>query len=201
MSLSHPLTPLDKWLSTDELFNKLYPPSVRLLANNHWTPLAVAREVALFLGVEKGSKILDIGSGVGKFCLPAAVLKPECFFYGIEQRKDLIQHAETAKSILNVSNVIFTHGNFTNLKFKDYNHFYFYNSFYENLPGTQKIDQQLTYTPELYKYYYSMLYRQLAPLPSGTRLAIYHSQEDEMPPGFYVVKSDKENLLNFLIKE
>jgi len=32
---------------------------------------------------------LDIGSGVGKFCLAGAYYKPSASFFGVEQRKDL----------------------------------------------------------------------------------------------------------------
>ena len=52
----------------------------------------------------------------------------------------LINHAEIAKNILGFKNVKFMHGNFTQLDFRNYDHFYFYNSFYENLDGTNKID-------------------------------------------------------------
>jgi len=78
----------ESWFSSDAHFNHLYPSSIRLLAQRHWTPLVVARKAANFLAAESNVKILDIGSGVGKFCLAAAHYKPKAFYYGIEQRKD-----------------------------------------------------------------------------------------------------------------
>jgi len=44
-----------------------------------WTPLAIARKAAEFLA-EPGSKVLDIGSGIGKFCLTGAFFNPEATF-------------------------------------------------------------------------------------------------------------------------
>jgi len=189
-----------KWFRSDLDFDQIYPPSIQKLAGKHWTPLSIARKAAEFLAAERNVSILDIGSGVGKFCIGAAHYKPEAYYYGVEQRRKLISHAETAKEMFRMNNVSFIHGNFSQLNFKDYDHFYFYNSFYENLRGTEKIDNNIEYTPELYNYYNRYLFKQLEPLPAGTRLATFHSLEDEVPPCYHVVGSEMNNLLKFWIK-
>ena len=191
----------ENWFNSDSRFDKLYPLPIRRLGERHWTPLEVAESAALFLAAEKGVRILDIGSGVGKFCLSAAHYKPDALYYGVEQRKDLVTYAESAKQILNLSNVSFIHENFTKLDFKQYDHFYFYNSFYENLTGIPKIDESITYSSDLFNFYNRNLYRQLAKRPSGTRVAGYHSLEVEMPRNYHVVGSDMDGLLKFWIKE
>ena len=84
---------IDKWFNSDVQFNNIYPSTIQLLASKHWTPLAVARKAANFLAAEKNVRILDIGSGVGKFCLAAAYHKPDAYYFGVEQRKSLINHA------------------------------------------------------------------------------------------------------------
>lgn len=184
----------------DESFNQLYPPSIAKLAKRHWTPLQVAQKAADFLAAEKGARVLDVGSGAGKFCLAAASHKTDAFFYGIEQRKSLVDHAETARAILGLENISFIHGNFTQLDFRNYDHFYFYNSFYENLAGTDKIDDSIDYSGELYNYYNRYLYKQLAQKPSGTRLVTFHSLEDEVPESYHVVQTEMDNLLKCWIK-
>ena len=190
----------EKWFSSDEQFNQLYPLSIQLLARRHWTQLGVARKVTNFLVPDNNVRILDIGSGVGKFCLSAAYYKPEAFYYGVEQRKNLIAYADTARKTLHMENVSFIQGNFTQLDFKNYDHFYFYNSFYENLIGTDKIDNSISYSGELYNYYNRYLFKQLEQKPRGTRLATFHSLEDEIPPSYHVVGSEFDNLLKFWIK-
>lgn len=190
----------DKWFSSDEQFNELYPLPIQELAQRHWTPLSVARKAAGFLSAEKNVRILDIGSGIGKFCLAAAYYKPNAFYSGVEQRKNLISHAESARDILRFENISFIHGNFTQLDFRNYDHFYFYNSFYENLAGTDKIDESIDYSRELYNYYNRYLYKQLEQKPAGTRLATFHSLEDEIPPGYYIVGTEMNKLLKFWIK-
>jgi SAM-dependent methyltransferase len=185
---------------TDFEFNQIYPLNIQALARRHWTPLNVARKAANFLATKNIVKVLDIGSGVGKFCLSAAYYEPKAFFYGVEQRRSLIDYAEKAKENLNLANVSFINGNFTQLDFKNYDHFYFYNAFYENLTDTDKIDDSIDYSGELFNYYNRYLFLQLEQKPTGTRLATFHSVEDEVPPGYKVVDSEMDNLLKFWIK-
>lgn len=190
-----------EWFDSDSEFDQLYPLAIQTLARRHWTPLGVARLAAGFLAADDNVRILDIGSGVGKFCLAAAYYKPRAFYYGIEQRKSLLFHAETAREILGFRNVSFIHGNFTQLDFRNYDHFYFYNSFYENLAGTDKIDDSIDYSGELYNYYNRYLYKQLEKKPSGTKLVTFHSLGDEIPQSFHVVNAEVDNLLKFWVKE
>jgi SAM-dependent methyltransferase len=190
----------ENWFHSDDAFNQLYPTPIQLLAQRHWTPLAVARKAAGFLGAENAARILDIGSGVGKFCLAAAYYKPHAFFTGIEQRKSLVHHANTAKEMVQLRQVSFFHGNFTQIDFRKFDHFYFYNAFYENLAVKDKIDDSIDYSGELYNYYNRYLYRQLEQKPPGTRLASFHSLEDEIPPGYHIVGTEMDSMLKFWIK-
>jgi len=190
----------DHWFSTDEQFHYLYPVSIRLLATKHWTPLQITQRVAQYLAPSDNARVLDIGSGVGKFCLVAAWCMPSAFFTGIDQRKDLVEHADTARNILKLKNVKFIHGNFTRLDFEQYDHFYFYNSFYENLFDTEKIDDSIAYSPKLYSYYNRYLYKKLDGRPAGTRLVTYHSLEEEIPPSYHLVEAQVNDLLKFWIK-
>lgn len=200
MPLAYKKQITEKWFVSDEKFNQLYPLHIQMLSRKHWTPLGVARRAANFLATGIGCRILDIGSGVGKFCLAASHYMPQAIYFGIEQRKNLIEYAEAASDTLESTNCQFIHGNFTQLDFKEYDNFYFYNSFYENIAGTDKIDESIDYSGELYNYYNRYLFRQLEQKPAGTRLATFHSLEDEMPPSYHEVGSEFDNLLKFWIK-
>jgi SAM-dependent methyltransferase len=191
---------LDHWFSSDAQMHHLYPRSMQELAIRHWTPLHITKLVTQFLVPQGGVKVLDIGSGVGKFCLAGAYYKPEAAFYGVEQRQHLIYNAITARKILGLKNVHFLHQNLTHLDFTQYDHFYFYNSFYENLADTDKIDNSITCCPELFNYYNRQLYKKLDQMPAGTRLATFHSPEEEIPPSYYLLEQHKEKLLKFWIK-
>ncbi|MES2109763.1 MAG: hypothetical protein V4577_13480 [Bacteroidota bacterium] len=90
--------------SSDAAFDRMYPEHFRLLSLKHWTPLAIARKAAAFLA-EPGARVLDIGSGIGKFCLAAGYEFPETDFYGVEQRHQLVYHAEGVKVYTGLRNV------------------------------------------------------------------------------------------------
>ncbi len=188
------------WFSSDMIFNSVYPPHIREVAEKHWTPLEVAMKAADYLASTPGAKILDIGSGSGKFCFIAAQYHPETPFYGVEQRKELVDLCNQLKEDFKLNNISFINKNVTDINFADYDHFYFYNSFYENIEGTQKIDYTVPYSEKLYDYYNLIVYKQLKKMPSGTKVASFHSFGNEMPPGYEIVHSSFENYLQFWVK-
>lgn len=193
-------SPANKWFTSDEAFNSLFPPYIKNLAKQHWSPIEVAKKASAFLAASPGDKILDIGSGPGKFCLSGAYYNPEVSFYGIEQRNDLVYTAAVTKATLGLNNVTFLNGNLLDLDLSQFDHFYFFNSFYENLPGMDKIDNSLIYSRHLYDQYNRFLYMQLEKTPVGTRLVTYHGAEEEAPKGFQMLGSTVYELLKFWIK-
>ncbi|HXR84559.1 MAG TPA: class I SAM-dependent methyltransferase [Hanamia sp.] len=191
---------MKNWFASDKVFNSLYPKPIQEVAEKHWTPLAVAEKAAAFLAASADAKILDIGSGSGKFCLTAAHFHPLNMFYGVEQRAGLVALSNELAQKLELENVAFICDNITNIDFENYDNFYFYNSFYENITGTQKIDFSITYSEELYNYYNRYLFKQLARKPAGTRLVTYHSFGSEIPSDYEIVHTDYAEFLKFWIK-
>ncbi len=63
----------------DEAFNEIYSSRIKKLAERHWTPVEVAKQASEFLAETCDTKILDIGSGVGKFCMIGACHTPAYF--------------------------------------------------------------------------------------------------------------------------
>jgi SAM-dependent methyltransferase len=146
----------------------------------------VIEKASKFLAEGKEARILDIGSGVGKFCLAGSYYQPHAYFYGVEQRLSLIEQARSIKISLSRSKVNFIHKNFTQLDLRQFNGFYFYNSFFENMESKDRIDDSIEYSPELYHYYSHYLYNELDQMPTGTRIATYCSWDDEIPPSFHL---------------
>ena len=191
-----PASKTDQWFTKDTKLHTLFPEPIQLLAARHWTPLSITQMIVEFLATHAGVKILDIGSGVGKFCLAGAYYKPQASFFGVEQREHLIDHAESAKDALGLQNVHFIHSNITQLDFKQFDHFYFFNSLYENLMTTDKIDNTIAHSPYLYKYYHRQLYKKLEELPVGTRLATFHCMNHVLPNLFTMVDKKFGRFLN-----
>lgn len=199
-STANPIYRLSDFFITDAAFHKLYPDAIGALARMHWTPLYIAQQAVSFLTPNHSLKILDIGSGAGKFCLAGAYHKPTVGFYGVEQRKHLVSCAEAARKKLGFKNVQFINRNFTQLNLAEFDHFYFYNAFFENLDGTEKIDHEIAYSNELYNYYSMYLYNQLEKMPRGTRIVTYCSWGDEIPSCYKMAESHYNKLLKFWIK-
>jgi SAM-dependent methyltransferase len=190
----------DEFLSDDAAFNDLYPSSIQMQAQRHWTPLKVARLATGFLTDGPPSRILDIGSGAGKFCLSAACFAPAHYFYGVEQRARIYEQAKIVQEKIGVPNVTFLNANFTQLNLRNYDHFYFFNSFYENLNEEGQIDDDIEYSEALYRYYVRYLYSGLQSMPLGTRIVTYHSLYEEIPLSYRLVDTLEEGNLNFWIK-
>ena len=191
---------MKNWFESDLVFNSLYPKPIQEVAEKHWTPINVAKKAAAFLATSEDVKVLDIGSGSGKFCLVAAHGHPLTTFYGVEQRQNLVDLSTELAKELELENLTFICDNICNIDFEKYDHFYFYNSFYENVPGTQKIDSSIKYSEDLYDYYNRYLYKQLKKRPAGTRLVTYHSFGIEIPSGYEVVNTDYNEFLKFWVK-
>ncbi|QNK61015.1 methyltransferase domain-containing protein [Pedobacter sp. PAMC26386] len=194
------LLPLD-YYHNDTIFDSFFPDRIRKISRIHWTPLGIAKKAASFLAPAPGSKILDIGSGVGKFCIAAAHFFPESEFHGVEQRKDLFDLAIKAQQRSEVSNVLFIHGNFTQLNLDTYDGIYFYNAFAENLINVARIDDSVDYSTGLYTYYANYLGNALVNKSRGTRLVTYHGYEHEIPKGYEMVEQDEAKPLKMWLRK
>ena len=184
---------------TDDDFNEIYPEKVSKLARKHWTSVSIARLASEYLVDRPGTKVLDIGSGAGKFCMVGAA-NTKGYFTGIEQRLELVELSSRISESYRIQNTKFIHANITTIDFNDYDSFYFYNSFYENFSFTDKIDNDVAYSNQQYHNYAHCLKKQLEQKRAGTRLATFHSLEDEIPEEFLVVGTEMDNLLKFWIK-
>ncbi|MEB0260040.1 MULTISPECIES: class I SAM-dependent methyltransferase [unclassified Mucilaginibacter] len=184
----------------DASFDYLYPDHIKELSQMHWTPIDIAKKAAFFLAIPN-ARVLDIGSGVGKFCITAGAHFPKTQFIGIEQRKELCNYAEIAREEIGLDNVNFIHGNLTDLDYDDYDHFYFYNSFYENIEPGSRIDYAVRTSFELYERYSRFVYAMLVAKKSGTRLVTYHARETQIPSSYNLVDNNYNSLLKMWIKK
>ena len=184
----------------DKLFNTLYSLNIKKLSEHHWTPVEVAKLAADYLVDKPKCKVLDIGSGVGKFCLIGAT-STKGRFYGVEQRSRLVKLSQKIANTHKIKNVEFIHSNITQVSFSKYNSFYFYNSFYENIGRFQAIDTTIPLEEKLYYSYSQYVENQLKKTPIGTRLVTYWSEWLEIPEGFDLEFTAYDGKLNFWEKK
>ena len=190
----------ESWSIEDEKFDQIYPEKIRKLSPLQWTPVRVAAEAVKFLVAGPGTRVLDIGCGPGKFCLVAATLT-DGHFAGIEQRADLAAAARAAAKALGLTNVEIMHGNVTNIAFADYDAFYLFNPFEENMACGHKIDSAVPLSPMLFKKYNTHVAAQLGLRPIGTRVVTYAGYADEIPSCYDCESTLFRDELKFWVKK
>src|SRR6187431_1224616 len=116
---------------SDVAFGALLPPLTRERSAWCWTPIAVARRAASRFAERGIRSVLDVGCGPGKFCVTAALARPDLTFSGIDRGVDLTLTAKALAASLRVSNVEFKAGNALDAPWHDFNGFYFFNPFSE----------------------------------------------------------------------
>lgn len=184
----------------DSAFNALYPAHIKRLSASQWTPVAIAKMAADYLANKPNKRVLDIGSGAGKFCLIGAATT-NGRFYGVEQRKPLVVLSKKIAAKHHIENVEFIHSNITQISFTEYDSFYFYNSFFENISTLNPIDNSIPVAKSLYYLYSDYVKTQLEKVPLGTRLVTYYSLWDEIPESFDLEYTALCGILNFWIKK
>ncbi|MEP7320833.1 MAG: methyltransferase domain-containing protein [Saprospiraceae bacterium] len=183
----------------DEEFDLLYPKAFRKIAKFHFTPVRVAIKAAIYLANSKTTRILDIGSGLGKFCMIGSV-KTKGVFTGVEFRKELWTISNKIAQKYKVSNVEFIYSNITEIDFKAYDAFYLFNSFYENIDKSSPVNDEIKMKQHLYQTYSSYVRNQLDKMPKGTRVVTYFSYMKEIPESYKVIKLDFDGKLKMMKK-
>ena len=93
----------------DSDWDLAYPWKYAELSSVHWTPISVARRAATLLSQRPKTRILDVGSGVGKFCTVAALTTPGTFC-GIERWGEMV---DIARATANRAQLSTERGSFT----------------------------------------------------------------------------------------
>ena len=181
--------------SADDDFDKVYSEWVRAQSRQHWTPIEVATRAASLLMSSSCTRVLDVGSGAGKFCVVGALSTPHGSFYGIEQRADLIQEARAAARQYGVGRrVQFIQGDITSIDWREFNAFYFFNPFCEpvSLPldAAEPVGKSVQFGEYLSEHYIRFTRTQLAAAPSGTRVVTYYGFGGKFPPGYHRVRRE-----------
>ncbi|HEX7669861.1 MAG TPA: hypothetical protein VF395_09770, partial [Polyangiaceae bacterium] len=86
----------------DAEFDVAYPPGIRAVSSSFWTPVSVALRAAELLVTTASSRVLDVGSGVGKFCIIGAAATGATFT-GVEHRPRFVSVAERVADLFGVA--------------------------------------------------------------------------------------------------
>jgi SAM-dependent methyltransferase len=178
----------------DVAFDEQLPINLQLQAGVHFTPVAVARVAAQLLAPHSGMSVLDVGSGAGKFCITAASAIPEVEFVGVEWRPYLIQVARSIAARSAVSNVQFIQADALDIDWSEFDAFYFFNPFAEQMFDEGfKLDGAIASDPLDFITYVGAVRQRLARARLGTRVVTFHGF-GATPPLCYEFKGSQSSL-------
>lgn len=184
---------------TEEAFGKLLPEHIRKRAGMFLTPINIAQTATQWLTEDGKKHILDIGAGVGKFCIAGARYS-DSYFFGVEYRPGLARIANELIMKYGLDNAIVQCGNVTEIDFRNFDAFYMYNPFFENLVPSLRLNNEVELTVPLYSYYFKHTEEKLNKTKPGTRLVTYHGNNFEIPDSFIKIRENEDGLLKLWIK-
>jgi SAM-dependent methyltransferase len=185
-------------LPTDELVDALLPDDLKAHADQHFAGSYAIKLAAAFLSESAQSKILDIGSGSGKFCQLGALLQPQSHFIGLEYRASLVNLAIEISARLSLNNVAFLHQNVIDLSFADFTGFFMFNPFLEHRNSAARM-QDFSDLPANETTYFSHVYEQFAQCVPDTRIVTLYVSPSQIPDNFTCVDQKMGGMLRFYI--
>lgn len=164
----------------DSDFDRIYPHEYQVLSRIHWTPIKVIQRACEFLVPRPGTRVLDVGAGVGKFCLAGSLVSQGDFF-GVEQRLAFVQIARRVGSHYRIPRASFFHANARDMDWAPYEGIYLYNPFCEARYPQRQIDLDIPAGNAVFREYVRMTRAQLRRCPIGTRVVTYHGFGGRIP--------------------
>ena len=187
-------------IMTEERFSELLPKHLQKASRVYFTPVRIAIIATQWLTEEGQKKILDIGAGVGKFCIVGARYS-NSHFHGVEYRPSLVEVANNLIKHFELENASMLQGNIVEVDFLKFDAFYLYNPFYENLLASRCLNNEVELAGPLYGYYFKYTEQQLERTKPGTRLVTFHGNNFEVPGSFSIVKEAEGGALKLWIKQ
>lgn len=177
---------------TDAEFDALLAPAWQAASARFWTPAHVATRVALWLAGAGVTRVVDVGAGLGKFCIVAARAAPQLAFVGLEQRPHLVGVARTLAQRFGVApRVSFLTVALRDVPLPAADAYYVFNPFGEALATSdQHLDATVVLGAARFADDVAHFERCLDAMAVGTYVAIYNGFGGRMPPSFARVAED-----------
>jgi len=171
-------------LSSDVEFDRAYDKQIRELSQQHWTPVRVAARVADLLTRAGATRILDVGSGAGKFCIVGA-LSTDAEFVGVERRGYLVDIAKQTALRFGADRATFVHASADNFSFEGFDGVYLYNPFYEQISRfLVQIDSGIERSPLMYRHFVRSTMNKLAAMAPPVAVVTFNGFGGLMPPEY-----------------
>jgi hypothetical protein len=173
--------------NTDKAFDSLLPEHLRCLSHRYWTPVDVALRATTLLCPSRETRVLDVGSGVGKLCVVGAT-SGTGWWCGVEQHEPFVHAARMVASTLGVGDrTIFLHGNALALDWNDFDAIYLYNPF--ESPLLHDVDPRQHLVD--FRTQVAHVEQRLATLRDRVRVVTLDGFGGAMPPSYELVYHER----------
>jgi hypothetical protein len=174
---------------SDRTFDALLPADLARFSARHWSPVAVAMLASRWLACES-PRVVDIGSGCGKFCTIGALVTG-ARFVGIEQRARLVAGARAFAERLGVADrVEFVHGDVAGLSIEASDALYLFNPFEENLlPRADWLDDSIEHSETKFHADLDSMEAAFDLLAIGAKVVTYEGFGCESFDGFELLRT------------
>ena len=172
----------------DAHFDSLLPTRPRIRSASFWSSVEVAQTASRWLTEAGALRVLDVGSGAGKFCTIAA-LSSAHRVWGLELRQDLALASRQLAQKLRAEVVILDEPMDT-VDVRRFDGFYFFNPFAEHLMEPwERYDEHFPGSPDGFLRDVSTVERWLRAAPQGTAMVTYNGLGGRIPLSWMVQKS------------
>lgn len=175
---------------SDDAFDQIYPKSIQKLSRTHWTPVSVAELAARWLIRSPKDSVVDIGSGVGKFCLLGA-LTTEGAYVGIELDPSLANLSRNLAKIYQIPRVKFVCQDIDTFDWTPFQGAYLYNPFSQRIKVSPKKVGAEGVDFDQFTQYVSIINAKLLSQPAGFRVATYCGFGGERPPSYDLIAVER----------
>lgn len=167
----------------DEIFDRLLGEQPRKRSRSYWSSVQACQVAAQLLREAGATRVLDGGSGAGKF-LSIASLHLAQRVYGIERREALVLESRRLAEALG-ADVEVQHGTLDDVDPKPFDGFYFFNPFGEYVADDE--DRYDLLAPRSFQQYVRdarLVERWLRAAPVGTALVTYNGLGGRIPVSY-----------------
>lgn len=187
---------------TDAFWDSFLPQNFQTLSPFQWTPISVIERTWNFLSHDGVSSLVDLGSGVGKFCIYLSLLSHHSIdILGLEDREELVNVSESLKKHWEVTKVQFKKENFLNQFPKGHSHYYCFNPLYETMKGTHSIDSNKIKSATQFLKDLQILKQNLLLMKPKSKLITFHGFGGNFLPGFRIILKEEISGGEYLIWE
>jgi hypothetical protein len=177
----------------DATFDRFLPFEYRLASRYFWSPLQAIACAAKWLDELRIDTVVDIGSGVGKFCIGAA-LASRSSFIGIEHRRELVNVARGVARVFDLgARVRFVEGTFGEVTVPTASCYYFFNPFGESaFRPVDRLDDEVEVSQARSLRDIYLAEQLLAAAPPGTFVMTYNGFGGTLPDSYELVRSESD---------